>query len=134
MIDTNTFSPDALDALLADLPGDHRAAVQKAIGGQPAAAKFLSLKPEDVVSPHYANSAKAGTVAGWLNAPHTKHRAAVLATAVAAWLDAQTPADLAILRQKKAALEGLAAFARQVRGAGGQALDEAMKRLGLAAI
>jgi MoxR-like ATPase len=132
MIDTNAFSPDALDALLADLPGDHRAAVQKAIGGQPAAAKFLPLRPEDVVNPQYANSAKMGTVAGWLNAANTRHRAVLLANAVAAWLDSQTPADLAILKQKKAALDGLAAFARQVRGTNGHGLDEVMKRHGLA--
>jgi hypothetical protein len=131
LIDTGTFNLDALDALLADLPGDHRAAVQKAIGGQAAIAKFLPLKPADVVSPHYANSTKMATVAEWLNAPHVKHRAMILANAVAAWLNSQSPADLAILKQKKSSLDGLNTFAQQVRGVGGHVLDEMVKRYGL---
>ncbi len=132
MIDTGTFSPDALDSLLADMPGDHRASAQRILGGQVALAKFLPLKPEDVVSHQYANTAKMGTVAGWLNSPHAKHRAVVLANAVAVWLDSQPPADLAILKQKKATLEGLNAFARQLRGQSGNGLDATMKKHGLA--
>lgn len=132
MLDTGTFDPDALDAVLADMPGDHRASAQKIVGGQIALVRFLPLKPEDVVSHQYANTSKMGTVAGWLNAPNAKHRAVILANAVAAWLESQPPADLAILRQKKATLDGLAAFARQVRGVSGHALDETMKKLGLA--
>jgi MoxR-like ATPase len=130
LIDTNVFSLDALDALLADLPGDHRAAVQKVIAGQAAVAKFLSLKPEEIVSPHYANSTRMATVAGWLAAAHTKHRAMILANAVAAWLDARSATDRAILKQKKSALEGLAVFARQV-GPTGHALTETIKKHGL---
>ena len=42
-----------------------------------------------------------------------------------------SPADLAILKQKKSALDGLAAFARQV-GSTGHALTETMKKRGLA--
>ena len=52
-----------------------------------------SLRPEDVASPQYANTARLGTVAGWLNDPLRRHRAAVLVRAVAAWLD--TRADVA---------------------------------------
>jgi MoxR-like ATPase len=131
MIGNGTFNPDALDAVLADMPGDHRASAQMILGTQVALVKFLPLKPEDVVSHQYANTAKMGTVAGWLNAPNTKHRAVILANAVAVWLDSQPPADLAILKQKKATLEGLAAFARQVRGLKGHTLDETMTRHGL---
>lgn len=131
MIDAGAFDPDALDALLADMPGDHRASARKAVGAQVALARFLPLKPEDVVSHQYASTARMGTVAGWLNAAHAEHRAVILANAVAAWLESRPPTDLAILKQKKATLAGLLAFARQVRGVGGHALDETMKRLGL---
>lgn len=131
MIDAGAFSLSAADALLADMPGDHRASAQKILGTQVALVKFLPLKPEDVVNRQYANTAKMGTVAGWLNAPSSKHRAVVLANAVAAWLDTQPPTDVAILKQNKSTLEGLTAFARQVRGVGGHSLDETIRRLGL---
>lgn len=130
LIDTNAFSMDSLDALLADLPGDHRAAVQKAVIGQAAVAKFVPLKPEEIAHPHYINSARMTTVAGWLGHPHTKHRAMILANAVAAWLDRLSPTDLSILKQKKAALDGLTVFAGQV-GPTGHGLTAAMKRHGL---
>lgn len=130
LIDTNAFSMDAFDALLADLPGDYRSAVQKAIAGQVAVAKFIPLTPEEVVHPQYPNSARMGTVAGWLNGSHTKHRALILANAVAVWLDGLSATDMSILKQKKSAIDGLAAFARQV-GPTGHTLTETMKRHGL---
>ncbi len=131
MIGNGAFNPDALDMLLVDMPGDHRASAQKILGSQVALIKFLPLKPEDVVNHQYANTAKMGTVAGWLNNANTKHRAVILANAVTEWLESQPPADLAILKQKKATMEGLAAFARQVRGLSGHTLDEVMARHGL---
>jgi hypothetical protein len=60
LIDANAFSLDALDALLADLPGDLRAGVQKALGEQPAAARLLPLKPEQIADPQYTSSAPSG--------------------------------------------------------------------------
>jgi len=130
LMDNRAFSLEAFDALLADLPGDHRAALQRAIAGQAAAARYLPLRPEDVVHPQYVNSSRMAVVAEWLSRPHTKHRAWILAHAIAAWLDALPPTELGILKQKKSALAGLAAFLRQV-GPTGHPLTATVNRLDL---
>lgn len=130
LMDTQAFNLDAFDTLLADLPGDHRAALQQAIAGQAAAARLLSLRPEDVAHPQYVGSSRMATVAHWLQSPYTKHRAFILANAIAAWLDSLPPTDLSILKQKKSALAGLAAFLRQI-GPTGHSLAATLKRHGL---
>jgi MoxR-like ATPase len=131
LIDAAAFALDALDALLADLPGDLRAGVQKAIGEQPAAARLLPLGPEQIADAQYATSARMATVAAWVNDPLKRHRAVILAKAVARWLDSRPPTDMGILKQKRAALGGLTAFARQLRGIGGHNLDDALARHGI---
>ncbi len=130
LIDANAFSMDAFDALLADLPGDLRAAVQRAIGEQAAAARLLPLGAEQIADAQYATSARLATVAAWVNDPLKVHRAVILAKSVAQWLDARSPTDLGILKQKRAALSGLTAFARQVRGVGRHDLDDALRDTG----
>jgi MoxR-like ATPase len=131
LIDTEAFKLDAFDSLLADLPGDLRAAVQRAIGEQPAAARLLSLGPDQIADAQYATSTRQATVAAWVNDPLKKHRAVILAKAVARWLDSRSATDLGILKQKRAALVGLTAFARQVRGVAGHELDDALARHGI---
>lgn len=131
LIDANAFNLDALDALLADLPGDLRMGVQKALGGQAAAARLLPLGPEQIADAQYATSARLATVAGWVNDPLKRHRAVMLATAVSRWLDSRSATDLSILKQKRAAVGGLLAFARQVRGADTRELDDALARHGI---
>lgn len=131
LIDAKAFNLDALDALLADLPGDLRASVQKALGEQPAVARLLPLKPEQVADAQYATSARQATVAGWVNDPLKRHRAVVLARAVARWLDSRPPADVGILKGKSGVVAGLLAFARQVRGAGAHDLDVTLQRHGI---
>lgn len=131
LIDAGAFSLDAFDALLADLPGDLRAGVQKAIGEQPAAARLLPLGPEQIADAQYATSARLATVAAWVNDPLKRHRAVILARTVAKWLDSRSPTDMGILKQKRGALAGLTAFARQVRDAGRHDLDDALARHGI---
>ena len=131
LIDARAFNLDAFDALLADLPGDLRAGVQKAIGEQPAAARLLPLNPEQIADAQYATSVRPAAVAAWVNDPLKRHRAVILAKAVVRWLDARSATDLGILKSKSAALAGLTAFARQVRDAGRHELDEALARHGL---
>ncbi len=131
LIDANAFSMDAFDALLADLPGDLRAGVQKAIGEQAAAARLLPLSAEQIAEAHYATSARMATVAAWVNDPLKAHRAVILAKSLGKWLDARSATDLSILKQRPAALAGLTAFARQVRGVGQHGLDDTLAKHGL---
>jgi MoxR-like ATPase len=131
LIDASMFNLDAFDALLADLPGDLRASVQKAIGEQTAAARLLPLGPEQIADSQYATSARMATVAAWVNDALKRHRAVILAKCVARWLDSRSATDMGILKQKRAALSGLIAFARQVRGVGQHDLDDALARHGI---
>jgi MoxR-like ATPase len=131
LIDANAFNLDALDALLADLPGDLRAGVQKAIGEQSAAARLLPLGPEQIADAQYATSVRSATVAAWVNDSLKRHRVVILAKAVARWLDSRSQTDMGILKQKRAALSGLTAFARQVRGVAGNDLDAALAKHGI---
>lgn len=131
LIDANLFNLDAFDALLADLPGDLRSAVQKAIGEQTAAARLLSLRPEDVAHSQYATSVRQATVAVWVNDPLRRHRAVILAKAMAKWIDSRSATDLGILRQNRAVLNSLIAFARQVRDVGRHDLDDVLAKHGL---
>lgn len=131
LIDASAFNLDAFDALLADLPGDLRAAVQKAIGEQSAAARLLPLGPEQIADPQYATSVRMATVASWVNEPLKRHRAVILARAVSHWLNSRSATDMGILKQKRAALSGLIAFARQVRDVGRHDLDDALARHGI---
>lgn len=131
LIDANAFNMDAFDALLADLPGDLRASVQKAIGDQAAVARLLPLSPAQIADPQYATSARMATVAAWANEPLQKHRVVILANAVAHWLDSLSPIDMGILKQKRAAINSLATFARQVRGTGTHGFDEVLAKHGI---
>jgi hypothetical protein len=131
LIDASAFNLDAFDALLADLPGDLRSSAQKAIGEQTAAARLLPLGPEQIADSQYATSARLATVASWVNDPLKRHRAVILAKCVARWLDSRSPTDMGILKQKRSALGGLTAFARQVRDVGRHDLDDALARHGI---
>jgi MoxR-like ATPase len=131
LIDAGTFNLDAFDALLADLPGDLRCAVQAALGEQPVAARLLALGPEQIADPQYATTARQATVAAWVNDPLKRHRAVVLARAMARWLATRSNTDLGILKQDRARLGGLITFARQVRDVGRHDLDEALAKYGI---
>jgi|GEM_PF-733783 len=131
LIDASAFNLDAFEALIADLPGDLRSAVQLAIGEQSAAARLLPLKPEQIADAQYATTTRQATVAAWVNDPLKHHRAVILAKAVAQWLDSRPATDLGILKSKPGALTSLITFARQVRDIGPHDLDATLKRQGI---
>jgi hypothetical protein len=131
LIDANIFNLDAFDALLADLPGDLRLGVQKAIGEQTAASRLLPLGPELIADAQYATSARQATVATWVNDPLKRHRAVILAKAVAKWLDSRSNTDMGILKGKPAVRASLISFARQVRDVGRHDLDDVLAKHGI---
>jgi hypothetical protein len=131
LIDAGTFNLDAFDALIADLPGDLRSAVQKALGEQPAAARLLTLGPKQIADAQYATTARQAAVAAWVNHPLKRHRAVILARAVARWLDTLSANDLLALKARPGDRSGLIAFARQVRDVGRHDLDDALAKHGI---
>jgi hypothetical protein len=56
----------------------------------------------------------------------------ILAKAIAKWLDSRSATDMGILKQNRAVLASLRAFAGQVRNASRHDLDEVLAKHGIA--
>jgi hypothetical protein len=69
----------SFEALIADLPGDHREQLQEALGGNPTVTSLLELKHGELTDP--ASAAKLMKSArAWATDPLKRHRAQLLAT------------------------------------------------------
>ncbi|UJR84485.1 AAA family ATPase [Sandaracinus amylolyticus] len=126
-----TLTLGALEALLADLPGDQREAVQDALGGNPTACVLLDVRPEDVLTNYQASPARA-RVEEWKASPAKHHRIALLVTAVRAKVLA--PEVGAELRRSNAQRLSLGHFLLQVGERWGLPLAEALQKIGVTPI
>jgi hypothetical protein len=72
-----TLTLEGLEALLADLPGDHRERVQDALGGNPTACVLLDVSPADVITNYQASAARA-RVEEWKTSREKQHRIALV--------------------------------------------------------
>lgn len=121
------LSLGALEALLQDLPGDHRERLQDALGGNATACVLLDVRPEEVVT-NYGNSAAMKRVEAWKLAPSKQHRVALLVTAVRA--HALQPHIAAELRKSNAQRLSLGHFLLQAGERWGFPLAEALQKIG----
>ena len=121
----------ALEALLADLPGDQREQAQDALGSNPTACALLDARPEDVVTNYAAGPLKA-RVDEWKAQPGKHHRVALLVTAVRAHVLAPHIAEP--LRKSNAQRLSLGHFLVQVGERWGLPLVEALQKLGVTPI
>lgn len=126
-----TLTLPALEALLADLPGDHREAVQDALGGNPTACVLLDVRPDEVITNYHASAARA-RVEEWKASPQKQHRVALLVTAVRAHVLA--PHVAAELRRSNAQRLSLGHFLLQVGERWGLPLAEALQKIGVTPI
>ena len=126
-----TLTLPALEALLADLPGDHREAVQDALGGNPTACVLLDVRPDEVITNYHASPARA-RVEEWKRSPAKQHRVALLVTAVRAHVLA--PHVAAELRRSNAQRLSLGHFLLQVGERWGMPLAEALQKIGVTPI
>jgi hypothetical protein len=122
LIDGGAFHLDAFEQLLADLPGDHREALQASLGDNPIAASLLAVKPADVLAGGYPGSVGAEQVERWVKDPLRGHRVQALVRAVCQHLGRET--DLAGLRGNKGAMVGLGRFVTQVGTRWSKPLDD----------
>ncbi len=121
----------SLEALMADLPGDHREKLQEAIGQNPTATVLLDVSPDDVLRA-YAGSRAAQRVAAWKADPTKHHRVALLVTALRAHL--QQPQHLSEIKKSNAMRASLGHFLAQVGERWGMPLVETMQRVGVTPI
>jgi hypothetical protein len=121
----------ALEALLADLPGDQREKVQEALGGNATAVGLLDVSPDDVIT-NYGGSAAHKRVGEWKNQPLKHHRVALLVTAVRAHvLNAHVASEL---RKSNAQRMSLGHFLLQIGERWGLPLAEALQKVGVTPI
>lgn len=121
----------AFEALLADLPGDHRERLQEAIGQNPTATTLLDLAPDDCLRA-YAGSRAAQRVAGWKADPLKHHRVALLVTAMRAHL--QQPHHLGEVKKSNAARVSLGHLLAQLGERWGMPLVETLQKVGVTPI
>ncbi len=78
----------SFEALIADLPGDHRERLQEAIGNNPTAAALVDLAPSALIQ-SYPGSAAEKKILAWRADPLLHHRIALAVTALRAHLERQ---------------------------------------------
>lgn len=116
----------ALEALLNDLPGDRREALQDSLGANPTAITLLDVQPAEVLT-NYAGSAAQKRVQEWKTQPHKQHRIALLTTALRAHV--LTPHAASELRKSNAQRIALGHYLAQVGERWGMPLVEALHKL-----
>ncbi|MBI5512995.1 MAG: AAA family ATPase [Deltaproteobacteria bacterium] len=112
LLDRGVFELQAFDALLRDLPGDHRERLQRAFGRNALASRCLPVKAQDVLR-GYPNSGAWRVVSDWVKDPIGAHKLGALATALAVSVDIAQ--DVNALRRDTNAAAGLGAFLDQLQ-------------------
>lgn len=121
----------SFEALLADLPGDAREALQETFAANPTLTPLVEVRPDEILRA-YAGSAAARRVASWLADPLKQHRVGLLVTSVRVHV-ASLP-DLSDLKRTNAPRVSLGHFLLQVGTRWGAPLAEALARLGVTPI
>jgi hypothetical protein len=125
------LSLSSFEAVLADLPGDHRESLQEALAGNATAVPLLDVRPDEVLKA-YAGSPAARKVASWAADPLRQHRVGLLATSLRTNISGRP--DLPELKRANAARVGLGHFLLQAGTRWGAALAETLARLGITPI
>jgi hypothetical protein len=81
LIAEKQFSLAAFEALLADLPGDHRERLQEALGGNATAIDLIDVAPPMLLQ-NYAGSAAEKKILAWRADPLKQHRLGLCVTSL----------------------------------------------------
>jgi hypothetical protein len=121
----------ALEALLADLPGDQRERLQDALGHNATATALVDVAPVELLQ-NYAGSAAEKKLLAWKSDPLKQHRAGLAVTALRAHLEQQSTA--AELRKSNVARASLGHLLPQLKERWALPLVDTMKKLGITPI
>ena len=127
LVAQRSLSLSALEALLADLPGDLREHAQAALGGNATACGLIDVRAEEVLT-NYAVGPAMHRVADWKTQPTKHHRIALLVTATRAHVLGPQVAEQ--LRKSNAQRASLGHFLAQVGERWGLPLVEALQKVG----
>lgn len=106
------FSLDALEALLAELPGDCRERLEGRLSENVMVSQLLDVQPADILHGGYSGGPMSQRVSEWTRDPGKRHRVGLLAAAVCHHLG-KTP-DMAQLRTRTGPRIGLGHFLEQI--------------------
>jgi hypothetical protein len=129
LIGRGEFSLEAFEALLADLPGDHRERLQERVASNLLAARLLDVRPEDILGGGYAGSQFARRVDEWAKDRNQRYRMLLLAGAFPHHLE--NVADISRLRNTVGARIGLGRFLDQLGEQLGGRLRAVLDRYGI---
>jgi hypothetical protein len=121
----------AFEALLADLPGDHRERLQDALGGNATATPLVDVRPEELLQ-NYPGSAAEQKVIAWCPDPLRQHRVGLVVTALSAHLSQQ--AKLVEVRRSNVARACLGQLLTQLPERWALRLAGTLKKLGVTPI
>lgn len=125
------LSLDSFEALLGDLPGDHRERLQEALGHNPTATGLVDIDPTALFQTGAQGPAHR-RLAGWGMDANKQHRVGLAVTAVRAHLEHHP--NLADLRKSNAVRTGLGLLLTEVHEKWAMPLVATMKKLGITPI
>ena len=122
------LSLSSFEALLADLPGDHRERLQEALGANPTATTLVDVLPTELLQ-NYVGSATERKIISWKNDPIKHHRLALAVTALRVHMD--QPARLADLKRSNVVRTSLGHLLTQLPEKHAMPLVETLRRIGV---
>lgn len=131
LIAQKQFSLESFEALLADLPGDHRERLQEALGGNATATSLVDLPPAALLQ-NYPGSSAEKKVLAWRADPRLHHRVALAVTALRAHLTRQ--ANVADVKRSNVVRTCLGQLLPQLPERTALGLVDTLKKLGITPI
>jgi AAA domain (dynein-related subfamily) len=125
------LSLSAFEALIADLPGDHRVRLQEALGHNATATALVDVVPADLLQ-NYPGSAAEKKILAWRADPLKQHRVGLSVTALRAHLGQKSNA--ADLKRSNVVRVCLGQLLPQLGEAWAMPLVDTLKRLGITPI
>jgi hypothetical protein len=121
----------SFEALLADLPGDHRERLQEALGNNATAIALVDVTPQELIH-NYAGGPAEKKIRGWNGDPLKQHRVGLALTGLRAHLERQSAT--ADLKRSNVVRTCLGVLLPQVHERWALPLVDTMKRLGITPI
>jgi hypothetical protein len=128
LIGRQSFSLDAFERLLGDLPGAHREPLRDAVAQNRAAAPLAGIQPSSLLR-GYDSSPLRKHVEGWAADPARQYRISLLVTGLCHHLEHNV--DLVHLRNSRGDMIGLGHFVAQLDERSAAPLWETLKRCNL---
>ena len=128
LIGAGQFSLASFEALIADLPGDHREVLQDALGANATAGALIDVAPAELIT-NYRGSAAEKKILAWAADPLRRHRVGLAVTALRAHLERQ--AKVADVKRSNAVRVCLGQLLPQLPERWALPLVDTLKKLGI---